>query len=165
LGLSGNPNEPIPIGTWIAAIRGSIEGGNPENQDSEDSCPAVYPYNNPDDDDDDTISIWKAPKVGQSERLLREGFHPDDFPEGIINDDYFDGSAYFARREKYDKLFLEVQIPEDVYNSRLGTTPQDVQEYPYYSADDSKAIGTEVVIPSRHFDMLNNAKRKLHEVN
>jgi hypothetical protein len=165
------PFDPQNPTDWVEKMKELLEEYQEKNQEGE-SCPAPL-ADQDDDDDDDTISIWKAPRVGQSERLLREGFHPDDFPSGIVNGELLDGSAYFAREREFaesfardddhDQLLLEVQIPEDVYNSRLESGR--IEEHEYFRVGEWKPIGTEVVIPSSEFDMLNNANRILHEVN
>ncbi|NEQ42442.1 MAG: hypothetical protein F6K00_02320 [Leptolyngbya sp. SIOISBB] len=61
-------------------------------------CPIDYEHRyRDDDDDDDIVSLWRAPRAGRSQKELIQGFSPEDFPEGVINDEYFDGSAYLAR--------------------------------------------------------------------
>jgi len=39
----------------------------------------------------ETITIYKAPQKGRSQKLLEEGFQPVDFP---YNPPYLDGSCY-----------------------------------------------------------------------
>jgi len=40
-----------------------------------------------------TVTIYRAPQKGKSQKLLKEGFQPVDFP---YNPPYADGSCYFA---------------------------------------------------------------------
>jgi hypothetical protein len=100
-------------------------------------------------------SLFKAPQPGKGQRLLEQGFHPSDFAEG-------DRRAYFFTRGDgevrtyayhYGEGILEVQIPREVYNQRIRRYEQLYQGGPEI----------EVPIPHSEFDVLNNARRILHE--
>jgi hypothetical protein len=105
-----------------------------------------------------THSIFKAPQPGKGQRLLNQGFHPEDFPSG---GPYADGKAYFAKERGlaeqysgYGEGILEVEIPKSVYDARIKP-----HEIPYLS--DPRF--TEIPIPPSEFDVLNNALRRLHD--
>ena len=106
----------------------------------------------------DSQSIYKAPQPGKGQKLLNEGFHPEDFPSG---GPYADGKAYFAKERAlaeqysgYGEGILEVEIPKSIYDARIKP-----YEMPYLS--DPKF--TEIPIPPSEFDVLNNAFRRLHD--
>jgi hypothetical protein len=102
---------------------------------------------------DETQSIFKAPQPGMGDRLLNEGFLAEDFAGG-------DNVAHFAKERALADLYawnygegvLELQIPKDVYDSRLLQYEQPYVPGPY----------TELKIPIHEFDILNNAPRVLH---
>jgi intein/homing endonuclease len=99
-------------------------------------------------------TIYKAPQHGMGEKLLKEGFRPDDF-----SDPGGDNLAYFAKErelaEEYARYYkdgvLEVDIPEDIYNQRIKKHERLYQGGPL----------TEIPIPHEDFDVLNNANRRL----
>ena len=106
----------------------------------------------------ETQSIYKAPQAGKGQKQLAEGYHPDDFPATQGSD----GKAYFAKDKSiadeyaphgpYGEGVIEVQVPKDVYDARLRQYEQPYQGGPR----------TELPIPPKEFDVLNNSPRKLH---
>ncbi len=106
----------------------------------------------------ETQSIYKAPQAGEGQKQLTEGYHPDDFPATQGSD----GKAYFAKEKSiadeyaphgpYGEGVVEVQVPKDVYDARLRQYEQPYQGGPR----------TELPIPPKEFDVLNNSPRKLH---
>jgi len=90
------------------------------------------------------------------EKLLNDGFHPKEFfdPDG-------DNLAYFAKErelaEIYEKFYrdgiLEVDISKDVYDARIKQ----------YETSYQGGSLTEIPSPQEHFDVLNNANRRLEK--
>ncbi len=76
--------------------------------------------------------IFKAPQPGKGQKLLDEGFDPNDFPLDELND----GRAYFGKQrqlaDKYDDVYgdgvLELEILKDIYDARIRP-----HEVPYLS--------------------------------
>ena len=103
----------------------------------------------------DYQSIYKAPQKGLGDILRDQGFHPKNFsdPDG-------DNLAYFAKQRRLAEEFarsygdgvLEVQIPQDIYDSRISR-----YEFPYQGGPE-----IEIPIPHSEFDVLNEATRILH---
>ena len=101
--------------------------------------------------------IFKAPQPGKGQKLLDDGFDPNDFPL----DELSDGRAYFGKQrqlaDKYDDVYgdgvLELEIPKDIYDARIRP-----HEVPYLSDPNF----TELPLPHDVFDILNDAVRKLH---
>ncbi|MBZ8181188.1 RHS repeat domain-containing protein [Oscillatoria salina] len=108
------------------------------------------------DDDDDIVTIYKAPQPGMGQKLLTQGFHPEDF-----SDPGGDNLAYFAKQKSladeyaqyYDEGVLEVDIKKDTYDARIKQ-----HERPYQGGP-----SIEIPIPHEDFDVLNNAIRRLSE--
>lgn len=108
--------------------------------------------NSCDDDEDDIVTIYKAPQPGKGQKLLVYGFYPEDFSEG-------DKRAYFAKQKSladtfarfYKEGVLEVDIEKDTYNLRIKQ-----HERPFEGGPE-----VEILIPHRDFDVLNNAIRRL----
>jgi hypothetical protein len=67
-------------------------------------------------------STYKAPQQGKGQKLVEDGFQPDDFP---YNPPYFDGNCYFAGpndrsiaeefNQSYKEGILEVSIDQVSY--------------------------------------------------
>jgi RHS repeat-associated protein len=103
-------------------------------------------------------SIYKAPQAGKGQKQLTEGYHADDFPATQGND----GKACFAKEKSiadeyaphgpYGEGVIEVQVPKDVYDARLRQ-----YEEPYHGGP-----RTQLPIPHKEFDVLNNSPRRLH---
>jgi RHS repeat-associated protein len=75
LGVPCIPNE--PIGEWAAEMM-RIVAENTQKQDLEDSCPAVYPYNNPnnnDNDDNNRRELYRGDSRTPDE-IFESGFRP-----------------------------------------------------------------------------------------
>jgi hypothetical protein len=93
-------------------------------------------------------------RFGIGDRLLNEGFQPEDFAQG-------DESAYFAKQpelaqqfaEHYGEGALEVQVPKEVYDARLMQYEQPYQDGPH----------TELPTPTSEFGTLNNSTRILNK--
>jgi RHS repeat-associated protein len=59
------------VSEWAKEVIHILEK-NSKKQDSEDSCPAVYPYNNPDDDDDATVRGYGVESQGNRRVIISE---------------------------------------------------------------------------------------------
>jgi hypothetical protein len=102
------------------------------------------------------ITIYKAPQRGKGQKLLEEGFQPEDFP---YDPPYFDGNCYFAGpndrsiaeefNQSYKEGILEVTIDQESYEKDFKPL-----EYCYDEKDDCKRI--EVVIPQNLFPILKS---------
>ncbi len=109
------------------------------------------------------ITIYKAPQRGKGQKLLEEGFQPEDFP---YNSPYFDGKCYFAGpndrsiaeefNQSYKEGILEVAIDQESYENYFKPL-----EYCYDEKDDYQRI--EVVIPQSLFPILNQFPRILKQ--
>lgn len=107
------------------------------------------------------ITIYKAPQKGKGQKLLKEGFHPVDFP---YNPPYFDGNCYFAGphdrsiaeefNQSYKQGSLEVLIDAASYERDFKPL-----EYRYDEKDDRERI--EVIVPQSLFPILNQFPRVL----
>jgi hypothetical protein len=107
------------------------------------------------------ITLYKAPQGGKGQKLLKEGFHPVDFPH---NPPYLDGNCYFAGpndrsiaeefNQSYKEGILEVSIDQTSYERDFKAL-----EYRYDEKDDCERI--EVVIPQSLFPILNQFPRVL----
>jgi hypothetical protein len=108
-----------------------------------------------------TVTIYKAPQKGKGQKLLKEGFHPVDFP---YNPPYLDGKCYFAGpndrsiaeefNQSYKEGILEVSIDRASYDQDFKSL-----EYRYDENEDGERI--EVVIPQSLFPVLNQFPRVL----
>jgi hypothetical protein len=108
-----------------------------------------------------TITIYKAPQQGKGEKLLKQGFEPVDFP---YNPPYEDGNCYFAGpldrsiaeeyNESYEEGILEVIIQKLTYEEYFKPL-----EYRYDKKNAKERI--EVIIPQRLFPILNKFSRVL----
>jgi hypothetical protein len=73
----------------------------------------------------DYTTIYKAPQRGMGKKLLKEGFHPEDF-----SDPGGDNLSYFAKEKEladiyakhYGEGILEVDIPKDIYDLRMANS-------------------------------------------
>lgn len=107
------------------------------------------------------VTIYKAIQKGKSQKLLKEGFQPIDFPD---NPPYFDGNCYFAGpndrsiaeefNQSYKEGILEVSIDQATYDQYFKPL-----EYRYDEKDGCERI--EVVIPQKLFPILNRFPRVL----
>jgi hypothetical protein len=101
------------------------------------------------------VAIYKAPQKRKGQKLLKEGFHPVDFP---YNPPYIDGSCYFAGpndrsiaeefNQSYKEGVLEVLIDRASYDQYFK-----LLEYRYDEKDNCERI--EVVVPQTLFPILN----------
>jgi hypothetical protein len=108
-----------------------------------------------------TVTIYKAPQKGKSQKLLEQGFQPIDFP---YNPPYLDGSCYFAGpndrsiaeefNQSYKGGILEVTIDQTSYERDFKPL-----EYRYDEKGDCDRI--EVVVPQSLFSLLNQFPRVL----
>jgi len=110
-----------------------------------------------DDDDDEYVSIWKAPQRGKSMILmLPGGFNNTNFPRSP----YSDGKAYFAKERSlaqqyanhYLEGIIEIRVKKRVYDARLRKHEKLYQGGPLI----------EVPIPQEDFDVLNSSKKIYH---
>ncbi|TVQ05617.1 MAG: hypothetical protein EA368_18950 [Leptolyngbya sp. DLM2.Bin27] len=107
------------------------------------------------------VTIYKAPQRGKGQKLLDEGFQPEDFPH---NPPYFDGKCYFAGpndrsiaeefNQSYREGILEVTINRETYEQYFKPL-----EYCYDEKDGQQRI--EVVVPQSFFPILNQFRRAL----
>jgi len=107
------------------------------------------------------VTIYKAPQRGKGQKLLEEGFQPDDF---LYNPPYFDGKCYFAGpndrsiaeefNQSYKQGILEVMIDRETYEQYFKPL-----EYCYDEKDGLRRI--EVVIPQDLLPILNQFPRVL----
>jgi hypothetical protein len=104
------------------------------------------------------VSLFKAPQPGKAQRQLIDGYHAEDFPDK----DGDGGRAYFAKEKDLADLYnngsygagvIEVQISSDVYEGRLARHESPYQGGPL----------NELAIPHEDFDVLNSARRILHD--
>jgi hypothetical protein len=97
-----------------------------------------------------------------TDRLMKDGFHPDDFPGS--GNGYPDGNAYFVMREDgkqialdyasrggYDPNVIEVRIPRADFDEHFAG---------YRTSYDGRA-NARIAIPNTAFDMLNRYPRSL----
>jgi hypothetical protein len=107
------------------------------------------------------ITIYKAPQRGKGQKLLRDGFQPDDFP---YKPPYLDGMCYFAGsddrsiaeefNQSYKEGILEVSIDREIYEQVFR-----LLEYRYDERDGHERI--EVIVPQSLFPILNQFPRTL----
>jgi len=119
-------------------------------------------------DAEDAVKLYKAPGKGMTQKLLKDGFHQEDFPgdprSNGYPDDRQDGRAYFglhdrgkeialdyASRGGYDSNVIEVIIPRDDFQRYFGN---DVLGY-------DGVPNAQVAIPNTSFDILNRYSRTL----
>jgi hypothetical protein len=115
-------------------------------------------------DADDAVKLYKAPAKGLTQKLLKNGFHEEDFPGDPRREDYPDGRAYFglhelgkdialdyAGRGGYDSNLIEVTIPLGDFERYFG---KDVRSY-------DGVPNAQVGIPNTSFDILNRYPRTL----
>jgi hypothetical protein len=115
-------------------------------------------------DADNAVTLYKAPGKGMTQKLLDQGFQPEDFPGDPRSNGYPDGRAYFglhdrgkdialdyAGRGGYDSKVIEVIIPLDEFQRYFGN---DVSAYDGVPA-------AQVAIPNTSFDILNRYPRTL----
>ena len=76
-------------------------------------------YGDPCDPDDDPgcFTLYKAPKKDTTDKLLKDGFKPEDFPK---DGPYADGKAYFGFENKGKEIALD-------YSTRGGYDPKVLQ--------------------------------------
>jgi hypothetical protein len=107
------------------------------------------------------LQIYKAPQRGKAQKLLEEGFHPEDFP---YIPPYLDGKCYFAGpndrsiAEEFNQIYqagiIEVSIDWPSYRKNFQSL-----EFRYDEKDGFERI--EVVIPQSLFPILNQFSRVL----
>jgi len=128
------------------------------------SIPLVVPVTGsvPKDDNNSSITIYKAPAPGLGKKMLLQGLQPEDFPRGKdMGGGYMsDGNAYFAGPNSrkiaqdfarvYGEGILEVTIPKRDYELMLKRL-----ERPYPTG------GSEVLVPQELFPMINTYPRDL----
>jgi len=115
-------------------------------------------------DAEDAVKLYKAPGNGMTQKLLKDGFHQEDFPGDPRSNGYQDGRAYFglhdrgkeialdyASRGGYDSNVIEVIIPRDDFQRYFGN---DVRGY-------DGVPNAQVAIPNTSFDILNRYSRTL----
>lgn len=105
-----------------------------------------------------TVTIYKAPQKGKGQKLLEEGFQPDDF---LYSPPNADGKCYFAApnsrslAQEYNKYYkdgiLEVTIDQETYDKYFKSL-----ERPYQSGD-----LIDLPIPQSLFPVLNQFPRVL----
>ncbi|WP_156753515.1 polymorphic toxin-type HINT domain-containing protein [Actinokineospora pegani] len=108
--------------------------------------------------EDPCVNIYKAAQKGMTEKILRDGFQPEDFPRG----NGMDGKAYFgveksgkdialkyASHGTYDDEIIQVTIPKDVYDAQFLA-----HQYKYEGREGQY----EVSIPQELFPILNQYK-------
>ncbi len=105
-----------------------------------------------------TVTIYKATQKGKKQKLLSEGFLPDDFPYSPPN---ADGKCYFTApnsrslAEEYNKYYkggiLEVTIDLEVYDDYFRSLERAYQG----------GVQVELPIPQSLFSILNKFPRVL----
>ncbi len=111
------------------------------------------------DDKKKDVTIYKAPQTGMGQKLLQYGFHSVDFSDPEDPYTQANNAAYFAKErvlaEKYERFYhdgiLEVDIKKDIYNARIKQYEKPYEGGPL----------TEIPIPTKDFDVLNSAIRRL----
>lgn len=108
-----------------------------------------------------TVTLYKAPQKGKGQKLLKEGFQPDDFP---YHPPYTDGNCYFAGSndrsiaEEFNRIYnegvLEILIDQASYSKYFKSL-----EYRYDEKDSCERI--EVAVPRNLFPILNQFPRIL----
>ncbi|MEV6867420.1 DNRLRE domain-containing protein [Streptosporangium subroseum] len=111
---------------------------------------------------DDFVDIFKAPGKGTADKLLKDGFDPNDFPGPFSGSSYPDGKAYFglsdkgkeialdyASRGNWDSTVIRIRIPkaafEELFSKHVGSH--------------NGVPNSEVGIPSTLFGALNKFPR------
>ncbi|UWZ34801.1 hypothetical protein Drose_26920 [Dactylosporangium roseum] len=110
----------------------------------------------------DPVSIYKAPGKGMTQKLLDDGFTPDDFPGS--GNGYPDGRAYFglgdegkaiaqdyASRGGYDGTVIHIRIPRADFD----------QHFAPHVGSHNGVPRTEVAVPNTMFGILNRFRREL----
>ncbi len=107
------------------------------------------------------ITLYKALQKGKGQKILKNGFQPEDFP---YNPPYLDGMCYFAGpqdrsiaeefNQSYQEGILEVSIDTIVYHQEFKHL-----ECRYDEKDGRERI--EVVVPHSLFPILNQFPRVL----
>jgi hypothetical protein len=108
-----------------------------------------------------TVTLYKAPQKGKGQKLLKEGFQPDDFP---YHPPYTDGNCYFAGpndrsiaeefNRSYNEGVLEILIDQASYSQYFKPF-----EYRYDEKDGRERI--EVVVLQHLLPLLNQFPRIL----
>jgi len=111
---------------------------------------------------DESARTYKAPPRGATDRLLRNGFDPVEFPGDPTSNTYPDGKAYFgledrgltialdyASRGAYDSQVIKVEIPRAEFELYFGRYVQAYDGVPR----------AEVAIPNTEFGALNRYPR------
>lgn len=117
-----------------------------------------------DRNNDDAVKLYKAPAKGLTQKLLDQGFQPEDFPGDPASYGYPDGRAYFglsdrgkdialdyASRGGYDSTVIEVVIPREEFEQYFGDDVLDYDTVP----------GAQVAVPNTSFGILNSYPRVL----
>ncbi|TQJ17751.1 RHS repeat-associated core domain-containing protein [Kribbella jejuensis] len=147
------------LGIASALAQNTTDGGGGEDK----SGAAAQPPNGCEPGkSDDCVNIYKAPSKGMTDKLVREGFDPKDFPGS--GNGYPDGKAYFgvhdqgkeiafdySTRGGYDLTVIRVSIPRadfDQYFSKY------VQNY------DGLENG-QIAVPKEEFERLNQYPRSV----
>ncbi|GGS63856.1 hypothetical protein GCM10010259_60740 [Streptomyces daghestanicus] len=108
------------------------------------------------------VSLYKAPGKGMTEKIMKDGFDPEDFPG--TPGDYPDGSAYFGVEEKgkeialdyasrgyWDSNVVQIRIPKADFDKHFA---EDVAKY-------DGIPGAQAIIPKTKFEQLNKYPRSI----
>jgi RHS repeat-associated protein len=126
----------------------TVPSVQPEKEDPNKTC-------TDNDEDNGFVPIYKAPQLGLAEKLLYQGFYPEDFSEGYQTAFFAKNKNladdYASRKGVYDGRVLEIDIPKRIYKQRIAKYEKLYQGGPEI----------EVEIPHSAFDVLNSSRRIL----
>jgi RHS repeat-associated protein len=110
---------------------------------------------------EEVVSLYKAPRKGATQKLLQEGFKPEDFP-GPDPSGYPDGQAYFGLGAPGRSAVYAKYAPYGPYDGTVVRVDIPVSDFQGFIAQGARVSNLDgerniqVEIPNTLFDQLNN---------